>query len=183
MLRAGDSFQNPETGTRFEILRAPADGGDVLELRRRSKPSKGKVVPHVHLDYREHFVIEDGAATARLGRRTVALGPGDEFDVAVSESHVNPYNESNADLVYRHSFEPASDFALGYVETLGHLMREGRVDGQDEVPLPAAFAVANATRSRTYASIAPHGLQRGLLFPLGTLLARVRGYELRLPGG
>jgi mannose-6-phosphate isomerase-like protein (cupin superfamily) len=179
----GDRFENPKTGTQFEILRAPGDGEDALEIRRQSKPEKGKVLPHVHLDYREHFVIEDGTATARLGGRTVALGPGDEFDVPVSESHVNPYNESNADLVYRHSFEPASEFALGYVETLGHLMREGRADRQDEVPLPAAFAVANATRSRTYASIAPHGLQRSLLFPLGARLARMRGYELRLPGG
>ena len=182
MLRVGDSFQNPGTGTRFEVLRAPGEGDDTLEIRRHSKPHSGKVVPHVHLDYREHFVIESGAAIARLGRRKLRLGPGDELDVPVGQSHVNPYNAGDEDFVYRHSFAPASDFALAYVETLGHLMRERRADGQDEVPLPAAFAVGQATASRTYASIAPHALQRALLFPVGARLARRLGYQLHLPG-
>ena len=96
--------------------------------------------------------------------------------------HVNPYNSSGEDLVMRQWFDPVSDFALGYVETLCHLMLEGRTDRQGEVPLSAVFAVADATGSQTFAVGLPHTLQRTVMAPIGARVAQARGYELRLPG-
>jgi hypothetical protein len=61
-------------------------------------------------------------------------------------------------------------------------MLEGRTDRQGEVPLSAAFAVADATDSQTFAVGLPRPLQQGILAAIGTRAARARGYELRLPG-
>ena len=181
MLEAGANFTNPRTGASFEVLRAPGAGEESLELRRVVKPGTGRTIPHVHMDFVERFVVESGRATARLDRRRVELGPAETLDVPPGSSHVNPWNTGTEDLVMRHVFEPASDFALAYVETLGHLMTEGRTDRQGEAPLSAAFAVAHHTSSQTFAAGLPHGPQTAVLAPIGARLAKLRGYGLRLP--
>ena len=181
MLRVGDRFENPGTGAVLEIVRTPDGGPAPLEVRRVLKPGTGKTLGHLHRDYVERFVVESGRATARLDHRTVMLDAGDELEVPIGSVHVNAYNGGEEDLVMRHSFEPASDFALGYVETLGHLMRARASDKQGEVPVLAAFAIGHGTHSRTYAAGMPDALQRRLLFPIGAALSRVRGYELHLP--
>jgi mannose-6-phosphate isomerase-like protein (cupin superfamily) len=170
------------TGAVLEIARAPGEQRGALELRRVLKPGTGKTLAHVHRDYLERFVVESGHATARLARKTVELGPGDELEVPIGSSHVNVHSAGGEDRVMRHSFEPATEFALAYVETLGHMMRAGASDKQGEVPVLAAFAIGHVTGSRTFAVGVPDALQRSLLFPLGAALGRLRRYELHLPG-
>jgi mannose-6-phosphate isomerase-like protein (cupin superfamily) len=182
VLRPGDKFVNPRTGASIEVLRASGAGARGFEVRRVVKPGTGKTVPHVHADYVESFIVERGHAVARSGGRTHELGPGDELAVPAGGRHVNAWNPGDEDLLMRHVFEPASAFALGYVETLCHLMLAGRTDRQGEVPLSAAFAVAGATRGETFAAGVPRILQTSVLIPLGTWLRRLRGYELHLPG-
>jgi mannose-6-phosphate isomerase-like protein (cupin superfamily) len=181
VLRVGDRFENPRTGAVIEVLRVPDVRERALEVRRVLKPGTGRAVPHVHLDFTETFVVEQGRADGLSGGRRLAMGPGDELAVPPGERHQNVVNSGDGDLVMRHSFDPVSDFALGYVETLGHLMRQGRTDRQGEAPLTAAFGVADATASQTYAAGLPRALQRSLIAPLGARVARLRGYELRLP--
>ena len=181
MLRVGDRFEDPRTGATLEIVRAPHDGDPALEVRRLLRPGTGRNRPHLHRDYVERFVVERGEATAERDGAAIRLGPGDELEVPVSARHVNAYNAGDEDLVLRHSFEPARDVALAYAETLGHLMREGRTDGRGEVPLMTTFAIAHATRSRTYVARVPEALQRRVLFPIGARLARLRGGDLHLP--
>jgi mannose-6-phosphate isomerase-like protein (cupin superfamily) len=181
LLAVGDRFENASSGAVLEIVRSPGDQRGALELRRVLRPGTGKTLAHVHRDYVERFVIESGHATARLARKTVELGPGDELEVPIGTPHVNAYNAGGEDLVMRHSFEPASDFALAYVETLGHMMRAGASDKQGEVPVLAAFAIGHATSSRTFAAGVPDVLQSNLLLPLGAALGRHRRYELHLP--
>jgi mannose-6-phosphate isomerase-like protein (cupin superfamily) len=181
VLGAGDRFEDSRTGAVLEIVRTAGDASGALELRRVLKPGTGKTLAHVHRDYVERFVVESGHAKARLARKTVELGSGDELEVPIGRSHVNAYNTGAEDLVMRHSFEPASDFALAYVETLGHMMRAGASDRQGEVPVLAAFAIGHATSSRTFAAGVPDVLQSNLLFPLGAALGRRRGYKLHLP--
>jgi mannose-6-phosphate isomerase-like protein (cupin superfamily) len=181
VLRVGDVFENPKTGATMEIVRVPADGDDGLEVRRLLKPGTGKTIPHVHHDYAERFVVERGEATVKVGGRRAKLRPGEESNVPVRGTHVNAFNDSDSDLVMRHAFEPASAFALGYVETLGHLMRAGRTDRQGEVPVLAAFAIADETDSQTFAAGVPPAVQRRVVAPLGARIAKLRGYELHLP--
>jgi mannose-6-phosphate isomerase-like protein (cupin superfamily) len=181
VLSVGDRFENPRTAATLEVVRVPSDGGGVLEVRRLIKPGNGKTIAHVHRDYVERFVIEAGEAVAKVDGREVRVGPGEELEIPVGHRHVNAYNAGTADLVMRHAFEPASDFALGYVETLGHLMRESGVDRQGEVPVLKAFAIADATGSQTFAAGVPDGLQRAALFRVGALIARLSGTRLHVP--
>jgi mannose-6-phosphate isomerase-like protein (cupin superfamily) len=181
MLRPGDHFENPRTGASIEVLRAPGDGERDLELRRVLAPGTGRAFPHVHLDYVERFVIERGRAEGRSGGRRLGMGPGDELVVPAGERHENVLNRSGEEVVMRHLFEPVPDFILGYVETLGNLMREDRADRQGETPLSATFGVADATDSQTFAVGLPHALQRSVVAPLGARAARLRGFELHLP--
>ena len=181
MLQTGDRFTNPKTGAGLEVIRAPGPDEQSLELRRVVKPGTGRTVPHVHMDFVERFVVESGRATAKLDGRRIELGTAEALDVPPGHRHVNPYNTGTEDLVMRHVFEPASDFACGYVETLCHLMTEGRTDRQGEAPLIAAFAVAHHTRSQTFAAGLPHAPQTALLAPIGARLAKLRGYRLHLP--
>ena len=174
-------FTNPATGASFEVVRAPGSEERALEVRRVIKPGTGRTVPHVHMDFVEGFVVESGRGTARVGLRKVELGPGESLDVPPQGAHEKPYNRGSEDLVMLHRFEPASDFALGYVETLGHLMTESRTDRQGEVPLIAAFAVAHHTSSQTFAAGLPHRPQTALLAPVGARLAKRRHHELHLP--
>jgi mannose-6-phosphate isomerase-like protein (cupin superfamily) len=182
MLRVGDRFVNPHTGASIEVVRAPGDGERGLEVLRVIKPGTGKVVPHLHADFTEGFAVERGSAAAWCRGHRRRLGPGEALRVRPSERHLNPYNAGDDDLVMRHSFDPANDFVLGYVETLCNLMLLGRTDRQGEVPLSAAFGVADATGSQTFAVGLPHVLQRSIVAPLGARLARARGYALHLPG-
>jgi hypothetical protein len=126
-------------------------------------------------------VVESGRAVGRFDGRRIELGPGDELEVPIGASHVNPYGTGTEKLVIRVSFEPASAFILGYAETLGHMTAAGTSDKHGEVPVLAAFWLGHATRSQTFAAGVPDAIQRRALLPLGALLGRLRGYELHMP--
>jgi mannose-6-phosphate isomerase-like protein (cupin superfamily) len=181
LLHNGDTFRDASSGATLEVIRTSAPGRGALEIRRLIKPGTGRTIPHLHTDYVERFLVERGEATAKLDGRELRLGPGERLEVPIGTRHVNARNASPRDLVLRHVFDPARAFTLAYVETLGHLMRGGRADAHGEVPVLAAFAIGHRTRSGSYAAGVPQALQRAALLPLGALLARVRGYELRLP--
>jgi hypothetical protein len=86
--------------------------------------------------------------------------------VPIGSSHVNAYSTGGEDLLMRHSFEPASDFALAYAQTLGHLMRVGASDKQGEVPVLAAFALGHATSARHTQRACPRRCSAGCCFRL-----------------
>ena len=181
MLKAGDRFENPDTGASFEVLRAPADADDVLDLHRVVKPRTGKTLPHVHLDYVERFLVESGRARAKVDGRTVSLGPGEELELPAGTDHTNPANAGEQDLIMRHVFQPVSRFILAYIETLGQLMRENRTNRQGDLPVSVIFAIADETDAQSFAAGLPKGLQRAVLAPLIGRYARMRGYDLRIP--
>lgn len=181
MLEVGARFTNPQTGASLEVLRVPGRHERVLQLRRIIKPGTGRAARHVHLDFVERFVVEAGQARAELVGRPLELGPAEAFDISPKRVHVNPYNAGKEDLVIRQAVEPARDFSLGYFETLGHLMTQGRTDNQGEVPLVAVLALAHHTRCQTFAPGIPRAAQRTLLAPVGARLVKLRRYDVRLP--
>ena len=158
MLAKGEVFENPRTGARLEILATPRDGG-TLEVERLYKPHTGKADPHVHLDFEQSFEVVDGAMSMTLDGDEREYGPGDTVQVRRDVPHVDPWNASNADLVVRARFEPVPEFVEGYTETLGHAMREGRLNKQGEFHQLQLFLVLRELRAQSYASNLPIGLQ------------------------
>ena len=181
MLSVGERFEHPSGETWIEVLAVPDGEQGDLVVRRMQKPGKGKLLPHVHLDYVERFKIEQGRAAARVAGCKLERGPGEEVLIQPGENHTNAYNAADEELVMVHSFEPAGEFILAFVETFCHLTRQGRTDRQGEVPLSAVFGVADATDAQSFAVGLPHGIQRSVMAPIGARVARLRGYELRVP--
>lgn len=177
MLSVGDRFENPRTGASFAVLRMPEADGEALELRRVIKPGTGKTAPHVHLDFVERFVVESGGGAMKVEGRALEAAAGDDIAVPVASRHENVRNAGDDDLVVRQSFEPATAFALAFVEMVGRLMQDDRVNRQGEAPLLATFAIAHLTDAQSFAAGLPYGFQRRVVLPLGAALGR-RRYEL-----
>ena len=171
-LEVGRRWVNTATGTSMEVV-SPS------EIRRVIKPGKGKLKAHYQLDYVERFVIESGRATIRHKGATIDLGPGDEYEIQPCEAHVNPYNRGTEDLVFRQSAEPLVPFVEGFVKTYGAALEARRTNRQDEVRLPALFAVATRVETPSYAAGIPRPLQH-LAFPLGAAYARMLGIPVAL---
>ena len=178
MLQCGDTFVNPRSGARLELVRVPTIAGEaadaILEVRRVLRPGMGFPVPHVHLDLEETFRVQRGIADATIGRRRLRLGPEDELVVARDTPHMNPCNRSREDLVLVQTFSPGTESACRFVETLGALLRAGR-DFRGDLPPEAAMALFGATDAQTYARALPRTLQRRVVFPLAAPVARWRG--------
>ena len=174
MPAVGDSYVNPRTGARLDVVEAGDEGGNLV-VRRIFKPGEGKLAKHYHLDLVERFTIESGTATAVLGREKRTLRAGDELAVPIGGHHKNPYNEGDEDLVFLHAFEPSSVFTDAFVDTFGRLLAEDGLSRNGEMPLPVAFAIADRTDSQSYATGVPRGFQRRVVAPLGARLARRRG--------
>jgi mannose-6-phosphate isomerase-like protein (cupin superfamily) len=178
VLTRGQLFVNSRSGAQLEVTRVPRIAGDaadaVLEVRRVLRPGMGFPVAHVHLDLEETFRVEAGIADATIGRRRLRLARGDELVVARTTPHMNPCNRSREDLVLLQTFDPGTESACRFVETLGDLLSRGR-DFRGDLPPVAAMALFGATDAQTYARGVPRSLQRWVVYPLAGPVARWRG--------
>lgn len=181
--------ESPRTGARLRITHAPSRDSDSLSVERLFKPGMGRFPEHVHLDFAETFVIEKGIAEARLGGDTVRLAAGSTFHVPQGVPHVNPYNADIEDLRFVQKFNPATEGARSYVQTLARVLWHGR-DHNGELPADVILAVGDVTQEHTYLTgpqwrrgwgdAASFAFQRAVLLPLGRLVAGTRDYSVCL---
>lgn len=149
----------------------------------------GRFREHVHLDFAGRFEIKEGIAAAKLGSDTLRLMQDEVFYVPRGVPHVNPYNADTTRLRVRQSFDPPTEGARSYVQTLARVLWDGR-DDNGELPVAVILAVSDVTRERTYATGLPcltswgeaasFAMQRRLLLPFGRLLAGARDYGVYL---
>jgi quercetin dioxygenase-like cupin family protein len=177
MLRAGQSFENPSTGSRLEVVATPREyGRDVLVVERLQKPGTGKAAPHIHLDFEHRFAVLDGRLTLELDGQERTFGAGEEIHVQPRTPHRDPWNTSDEDLRFRTEFEPVPEFVEGFTAAFGHLLQEGRTDDQDFVPDLQLFVCLYAYKGKSYKVGPPIWLQRALI-PLLAAVGRLRGYR------
>jgi mannose-6-phosphate isomerase-like protein (cupin superfamily) len=109
------------------LARRPADpttGATVTEVLRGTQASvnvwqiSGQMPPHLHRGHEEVIVVRSGRARARIGDRTVELGPGDVLLVPKDTVHA-------ARTVGEEPLVGVSVFAPPF-------------DGSDRVPVPEA---------------------------------------------
>jgi mannose-6-phosphate isomerase-like protein (cupin superfamily) len=168
---------NHRSGAEARVTRRPTIGGSAeeakLTVRRVLQPGMGFRVVHVHLDFVESFKVVMGIADARVGGRVLRLAAGDQLVVPSHTPHMNPCNRSRGVLIIDQTFEPATEGARTYVETLIQYIDEGR-DVCGDLPPLTAMAVFGSTDSGTFASGIPQSLQRRVVFPLARPIARWR---------
>ena len=175
-MEIGDTFENGRTGAMLEIVKWPALGemDGAIQVRRLFRPGMGFRVPHVHLAVDERFTIESGIGDFRVGRRSLRLGPREEFWVPRNEVHIGPRNRSTQDLVFLQTLMAArTNAAQRYIETLAKFTTEGR-DAHGDLPPVVAAAVFAGADQQTFAPLLPRSLQHRVLFPLAKLLEERR---------
>jgi mannose-6-phosphate isomerase-like protein (cupin superfamily) len=177
MLRAGQSFENPGTGSRLEVVATPRDSGrHVLVVERLQKPGTGKAGAHLHLDFEHRFAVLDGRLTLELDGEERTFGAGEEVHVQPKTPHRDPWNTSDEDLRFRTEFEPVPEFVEGFTAAFGHLLQEGRTNDQDFVPDLQLFVCLYAYRGQSYGVGPPIWLQKALI-PVLAAVGRLRGYR------
>jgi mannose-6-phosphate isomerase-like protein (cupin superfamily) len=166
-------WTNPQTGA---WIAASRDGDDYV-MERLMKPHTGKADGHLHFDYVESFEVLDGTATLHVDGNRVSAGQGERIEVPPGTPHVNPYNETDADLRLRHRVAPGGAFAESFISALGHHMQNATVNDQGEFSDLQLFVVLHGTRAKSYRTGVPIWLQR-LVLPLGAALGRARGLRV-----
>ena len=177
MVKQGDVYENPRTGTRVEIRELSPER---LIFERRYPPGTGRAQAHLHLDFTQRWEVAAGAVTAAVDGEARRLEPGESMELPIGTKHQDPYNESQSEAVVRWRIEPVTAFIEAFMNTYAYLLREDRLNEQDEFPMLHLFVILSATAAQSYAANVPVGLQRATL-PLLGAIGRLRGYRLRDP--
>jgi mannose-6-phosphate isomerase-like protein (cupin superfamily) len=172
-------YTEPGSGARLELH--PwfyAGGRQYLGFTRVLPPHTGKAPAHVHPGVAQHAVLLDGsAARYRRGGRDGVLREGDELAIPPGVRHTDPYNDSDQPITVRSVFSPGPVSLLGHSRTLGQAIRDGKVNAQQELPLPHLLLMLAQPGSVTLAAGLPVGLQRRVLLPLVAAVVRRMGYR------
>ncbi|WP_198347769.1 cupin domain-containing protein [Nocardia terrae] len=153
------------------------DGRQYLGITRILPPGTGKGPAHVHPGITQHsFLLSGRAARYRRGIRSGTLPLGDELIIPPGAPHVDPYNDSDEPIVLRTLYSPGPVWMLSFGKTLGHAIRDGNTNSQQELRLLHLLMMLGTPGSVTFAAGLPLAAQRRVLLPLAMRLARRRGY-------
>lgn len=96
MTRAGQLYENPQTGERMRFLEtAQETGGLRLTIEFWLQPYTNRDVPgHFHQMIEEQFEILSGPVRYRLGKSEFAANPGEVVVLPPAVPHVHPWATS-----------------------------------------------------------------------------------------
>jgi quercetin dioxygenase-like cupin family protein len=175
----GDSLENPRTGERAVLVKAPWEGEDpslVAELH--VQPRGAVAAEHRHPDVDERFTLVSGKICFRLGGRTSVAAVGQTVEIARGAWH-DWWNAGEEEAVARVWVSDGTRF-VHMIETLFGLARDGHTNAKG-LPDPLQLAVF-ATEFRDVIVLRrPPSLVQSLLFGLLRPLARARGYRGTYP--
>ena len=78
---------NPVQDDAVTFLETSEESGGERTLGELEVAPGGKVTPHYHLGYTEHFTVIEGRLTVRVGEVPRILGPGEELTVPIGTVH------------------------------------------------------------------------------------------------
>ena len=178
MVKQGDVYESPQSGTRIEIRELSPER---LSFERHYPPGTGRAEAHLHLDFTQGWEVAAGAVTVAVDGEARRLEQGESLELPIGTKHQDPYNESDSTAVIRWRIEPVTPFIEAFLNTYAYLLRGDRLNDQDEFPMLQLFVILSATGAQSYAANLPVALQRTTL-PLLGAIGRLRGYSLRDPG-
>ena len=101
---------------------------------------------------------------------------GDRVEVPPGTKHRDPRNPGPGELHVRASFDPNNDFIEAYGAAYAHLLENGGLNEQEELPLLQILVIAKALDGRSYGGSPPVAIQKASL-PLLAAVGRMRGYR------
>ena len=175
MVKQGDVYENPRTGTRVEIRELT---GEHVGFERRYPPGTGRADAHLHLDFTQRWEVASGTVTAAVDGEARRLGPSESVELPIGTKHQDPFNETSSEAIVRWQIKPVSPFIDAFMNTYASLLVSDELNEQDEFPMLQLFVILSATRAQSYAANLPVALQRATL-PLLGAIGRLRGYKVR----
>ncbi len=172
MLPVGETYVS-ERGTGIEITERD---GPRMSFERRYAPDTGRADPHYHLDFTQTWDALEGEGMIEVDGDQRPFVKGDRVPLEPGTPHRDPWNPGDGHLAVRGSFDPCTAFIEGYAAAWAHHMREGTVNGQDEMPLMQILLIAKETGGKSYRAGVPRALQE-ISLPLVAAIARIRGFR------
>jgi hypothetical protein len=176
---AGDSLENPCTGERGVLAKAPWEGSDPsLEADLYVQPGGAVVGEHIHHDFNERFTVKQGRIAFRLDGVEAVAGPGEVVEIPRGHWH-DWWNAGEEEAVARVWVSDGARF-LQMIETLFGLARDGHTNDKG-MPGPLQLAMF-ATEFRDVLVLRrPPAAVQSAIFVLLRPLARARGYRGTYP--
>jgi mannose-6-phosphate isomerase-like protein (cupin superfamily) len=173
MYEAGESFENPRTGTRIEFREWTPDR---TVFDRTYPPDSGRADPHVHYDLFQSWEVLSGRARTVVDGQSRELETGDMVEIEREVPHQDIHNPYDSELRVRWTVTPANDFVEAFADCYTHYLTRDELNKQDEFKALQIIVLLHATRAQSYLNAIPRWLQKPLL-PLGALAGRLRGYR------
>ena len=174
MIRKGQTIENPVTGEKMTFLQTSAETrGEWVLIELRAEPGGAVAAPHVHPAQGERFEVVSGRLGAKVGRKTVELGPGESVSVKQGQAHTW-WNAGDDEVHFVCEVRPALQFE-SLIETMFSLAADGKTNKKG-MPNPLRLAViANAHFDTVQLPFPPAILQR-IGLALGAPAGRLLGY-------
>jgi mannose-6-phosphate isomerase-like protein (cupin superfamily) len=175
MIRTGDTIQNPVTGERITFVATSSDtDGEAVVIETVVQPHGFVAAAHVHPHQSERFAVVDGTLGIKVGRKELALGPGDVSVVEPGTPH-RFWNAGEDEVRFVCEVRPALQFE-SLLETMFTLAADGKTNRKG-MPNPLRLAViAHAYFDTVRLPFPPAWMQRAGL-ALGAPLGRGLGYR------
>lgn len=173
MLEVRKRYTNPDSGTWVEIAERE---GATMKIERSYAPKTGRSDPHLHEDLTQTWEALSGEGMIEVDGAEREFRTGDRVELKPGTCHRDPWNPSGAELHVRGTFDPNNDFIEGYAEAYAHLLTEGGLNDQEELPLLQILVIARATNGRSYGATPPVAVQKVAL-PFFAAFGRLRGYK------
>jgi mannose-6-phosphate isomerase-like protein (cupin superfamily) len=173
VLEVGKRYTSPRTGSWVEIAER---AGDTMKVERSFAPGTGRADPHLHEDLTQTWEALSGEGMIEVEGAEREFRTGDRVAIPPGARHRDPWNPGDAPLHVRGTFDPDNDFIEGYSGAYAHLLTEGGLNDQEEMPLLQIIVVSQATRGRSYGASPPVTVQK-LAQPLLAAVGRLRGYR------
>jgi mannose-6-phosphate isomerase-like protein (cupin superfamily) len=173
VLEVRKRYTSTESGSWIEIAERE---GSTMKLERSYAPGTGRSDPHFHQDLTQTWEALSGEGMIEVEGAEREFRTGDRVELRPGTRHRDPWNPSMSELRIRGTFDPDNDFVESFASAYAHLLTEGGLNEQEELPLLQIMVCAKATGGRSYGASPPVGVQKAAL-PFLAALGRLRGYK------
>jgi mannose-6-phosphate isomerase-like protein (cupin superfamily) len=177
VIQAGETFENPRTGTRLEVRESTPER---VVFDRRYRPESGRSDAHVHFDITQGWEVLDGKGKVVVDGETRELEAGDLLEIEIGVKHQDIHNPYGEPLTVRWTVRPVNAFVESFAECYTHYLTRDQLNDQDEFTPLQLFPILRDTKAQSWLATMPIPIQK-VVIPVGALVGRLRGHRSRYP--
>jgi len=178
VIQAGESFENPRSGTRLDVRESTPER---VVFDRLYPPNTGRADPHVHFDLVQSWEVLSGEARSVVDGETRELKAGDTVEIQSGVRHQDIHNPHSSESTVRWTVAPVNEFVEAFADCYTHYLTRDEPDDQDEFTALQIFPILHGTRAQSWITRIPIPVQK-VLIPVGAGVGRLRGYRSSYEG-